>query len=224
MRRQFSIIAIDNLARNISAGKACGRQRRRGRGRVDMVRENPGGDVAAVEEGRNRPPSHDTLNARKPKADMMRRAKEGETKPRDIAAIALLGAPEDAVRPIGHLGKLKSRLRKRGQGVTLPEPRAPADLAAPGAYRELWDGRRLRRRDNGPEFAASPVGRAVFFAPDRMLGVLAQSGYLFGGGNFAMAPVALRPIYAIRAALSGGSATAAYRPMGRGGRQLTSTL
>ena len=43
-----------------------------------------------------------------------------------------------------------------------------------------------------------------------MLGVLAQSDYLFGDGDFAEGPGSLRQIYTIRSALSGRSVTAAY--------------
>ena len=174
------------------------------------VRTNRGGDVAAVEGEHSHPPAQGAIDARRLKADMMRRAEEGGAMPRDIVASALQGAPEDTVRSVGNLGPSKRRLRKRGQGAPPSEPRTPADLVAPDAYRELEDGRRFPHHDNGPELAEKPIGRVVVFAPDRMLGALAQSDYLFGAGEFSMKTVPIHQIYTIRAVLSGRSVTAAY--------------
>ena len=72
---------------------------------------------------------------------MLRLAEEG-AKPRDIVDIALRGAPEDAVGPIGRLEACKRRRRKRFQGGDPPEHRGQEDLAASDAYKELGYGRR----------------------------------------------------------------------------------
>ena len=135
---------------------------------------------------------------------MMERASRGDDSTRNIAASAIEGVGDSVIRPLGKVDTSKRRVGAQKQGAAPPDPRVAREQDIPDSHTVMADGRQFLHHDRGPDSADTPAGRAVVFATDRALGVLASSEQVFADGNFSMAHRAYLQTYVFRALVGRG--------------------
>ena len=141
-----------------------------------------------INGGRPRPPIADGNAARVLRSNMMEWASRGDDATRNIVAIALEGLGESVIRSIGHIESSRRRVREKKHGIATSGPRVASELNIPDSYTVMDDGRQFPHHDSGPESADAPTGRAIVFAAEMILGVLAISEQVFADDNFSMSP------------------------------------